>query len=409
MRSMLSSRLSRRRLVATAATVVAGALTGCRRRRDVVVAREGSVWYRDQGPVWSPESGAIAALRQWSNGDVEVVLVDPGTGGVRSLASPEPGPPGGLRSDGGNWAGLDNLAWRPDGTEICVPRAEWASEDGEARFVGVGLYSVRVAGAAVRPLAAHSPTYTFPYRWYRSPAWSADGLNLAFIGEDGVGRTLLRVIETRASSDVTEGALYDRYLSRDWPAWSPVGRRLCFRQGVLADPSADPIETVRVVERGSGRSERILRLAPDEGEVWVGKGMPAQKPTVTSLGWSPDGSRIACAVLPYPPDVRASAIWVLDPTVPDEPIVLRAQPGAAYVAPTWLEPGLLGVTEVMAGDIRAVRLRLDGTQQVVAGGLPSRDVAWSPDGRRIAVAGPVAPNRKRAALSTLRVLEIGKA
>ena len=176
-----------------------------------------------------------------------------------------------------------------------------------------GFFLANADGSGVRQVANDGP--------YFVPQWSADGTMVAttaVIGDEG---NMLTVIGTDGSRVARIAGVTDL-------RWSPVADALAI--------SSFPEPRLQVVSPGlrpgDGAGLDVRRLS-----------LPAGARRIAGFDWSPDGRRLAVA------------------------IVTGADPDAQ---PTlWLVPADGGPAEAVPGD----------------GRLPASSPAWSPDGRRIAV------------------------
>lgn len=171
---------------------------------------------------------------------------------------------GQLRLDTG---GLDAqmLALSPDGT-----RAVFSGWEDEADAHGA-LYSLDLADPAAEPerLLREDGADLI------QPAFSPDGLGLAYVRADHDGSTLWLADadgDNAERLDLDDSAL--DLANPRWPSWSPDGERLAF--------SADVDGQSEIFTMGSVDGEDLERLTEDDAE----DRHPA---------WSPDGSRLAFA------------------------------------------------------------------------------------------------------------------
>ena len=129
------------------------------------------------------------------------------------------------------------------------------------------IYGINADGTGIRPLAT-GPTRDF------DPAWSRDGLRLAFVSRQGAEHSL-SVINADGSGRTRIGTDEMAFGEIRTPSWSPDGDRLVFAASAVgAHPSESSIYTIKV----NGTGLRRLTNAP------YGDGHPA---------WSPDGTQIA--------------------------------------------------------------------------------------------------------------------
>jgi TolB protein len=209
----------------------------------------------------------------------------------------------------------------------------------------------------IAPLT-HSAAYE------RSPAWSPDGAQLAYLAVSDGQQTLWlmqangfgrRALITSAAGDPDTAAL----------AWSPDGRALAFTAQV-SDPAR---QAIFVLDLETGQQRQITI-----------SGINASAPA-----WSPDGRALAFSWSP----VANQEIFVADVNALDLPIstthVLRrltSDPGLDSM-PAWSPDGRsIAFFSTRDGDsnIYVIDLASGGLQRVTSD--PARDTApfWSPEG-----------------------------
>jgi gamma-glutamyltranspeptidase len=262
--------------------------------------------------------------------------------------------------------GVQDPAWAPDGRRLAFSFLDqiWvASPDGR------NSRAVRLKSTAVE----------------RDPAWSPDGRFIAFAEDTGGG------FDIAVSS--ADGRETRRITSSDgdarWPSWTRDGRIIFSRRDayrwrlhvvdaaggeprpLFADTAADDEREARVSPDGR-RVAYISDRESEDGEpdVWVADLKPGPRDRVTRTRvvrargiesaptWSPDGSRIAY-------------------------FAVREGVGSVWVA------GVEPPTGNGEGDERQPTLRPGEQPTLVSrrGGMP----AWSPDGKRLAIAEVPAP------------------
>jgi gamma-glutamyltranspeptidase / glutathione hydrolase len=265
----------------------------------------------------------------------------------------------------GQARGVREPAWSPDGRRLAFSHLDriWiAAPDGRS-------------GRALRAESTDTE---------RDPAWSLDGRTVVFAADNGHGFDLVAA---------PAGGGDSRQLTRlegdeRWPSWTADGRivfsyrqsgrwRLWVVDAAGGEPRALFADTASDNERQGRVSPDGKRIAyvsdrdSDDGDadLWVADLAPGARDRVTRTrlqrvrgaegfpSWSPDGSRIAFFAVRE----GVGSVWVVSaehtPTAPDADPVVRSRPA---------EPPVL------------VSRR---------GGAP----AWSPDGKRIAIANIPAP------------------
>lgn len=211
----------------------------------------------------------------------------------------------------------------------------------------------------------------------RDPAWSPDGRQIAFAADDGNGFDLFVAgADGRNVKRITDGAGDDR-----WPSWTRDGRIVFSRRANAFEPwrlhviNASGGDALVLFDDSGGDTEREARVSPDgsriayisdresaDGDVdlWLVQ-FPSEDSERTrrtrlsrvrgqegAPAWSPEGDRLAY----YAQREGRGSVWVIGVGTPDRAGGAISRPAEAPVL---------------------VSRR---------GGAP----AWSPDGRRIAIA-----------------------
>ena len=366
----------------------------------------------DTGPAFAPDGERIAFHSECEGGGVFVMGA---TGESRRKVA-----------DAGH-----DPAWSPDGRYLAVAREPLISP--LARRIQSVISVVDLTTGASRPLVEQDAV---------QPSWSPDGRRVAFWGlRGGLGGSGARDIWTVAA----EGGVpveVTNDVDVDWnPQWSVDGRRLYFassRSGTLnlwqilldpvtgrvlgrPEPATTPSRAVASfsLARSGGRiafearDERspLYRVAfdSDRGQL---SGTPelilGGSRAIDSLDLSPDGQRVVFTSRGLRENV----------------FVVRVD-GSGYRqltddefrnrGPAWSADGrVIGFYSNRSGRYEVWTLRPDGSNPEHLAGVDSGSLwypEWSPDGRRIAIAGtpttrlvdPARPDRQRVVLELPRL------
>ena len=200
------------------------------------------------------------------------------------------------------------------------------------------------------------------------PAWSPDGTRIAFVSDRGPGGWRFRLYTMAADGADVRRLVTDLSVAMQPPAWSPDGRSIAVIGGRQRDEGPG---LYLVHADGTG----FLRLAD----------------AVSGGAWSPDGTRLAFAQ----PESPGVALYTIAADSADARRVTTVPPWQTrYGAEAWIP------TVAWSPD-GAKLLHLCGYRQFcvvtrdgepVGSSLGGDWAVWSPDGKRIAVASPQAPD-----------------
>ena len=163
------------------------------------------------------------------------------------------------------------------------------------------------------------------------------------------------------------------------PRWSPTGDRLAFLATVGSGREAHP--QVFVMDATGGEARRLTSAA--EG--------------VQQFAWSPDGSTIAYAAADEPEKKTGIERFNDAFEVGDDDFLVTKAPTSTHV---WL----------VANESGAARRLTSGTWSLPVSfppGPPSSPIAWSPDGKSIAIAKVPTPHSGERSQSTVNIVDVG--
>lgn len=189
-----------------------------------------------------------------------------------------------------------------------------------------------------------------------APTWSPDAGRLAFASDEQGGLVIL-------DRDSTTRSLILDYENTALPAWSPDGRRIAFIAYEQVDTLSRFNRVAFVYDIETGVTRELL---------------PGHMHTAPI--WSPDGRYLTLF-----PDL--GQIRVIDADS-GETVLELASDNRAYRSPVWAPDGeSLAVVESRLGDPSLVRCFIDEgcTPPLTGEDVAPSSLAWSPDGRHIAL------------------------
>lgn len=253
-----------------------------------------------------------------------------------ATATPAPARLGPPRVLAGHTGPVAVLAWAPDGARFATTSGANGSPD----------TTVRLWDADGRPLAAvEEPALV------RTLAWSPDGRMLATGAADGT----VRLRDTAGAPRVTFDLAPDPVLSL---AWSPDGQLLA-------------IGGIAIGRRQAGALPGVVHLARPDGQVLAALSTQSTGGKFLHLAWSPDGQLLAAGAIDF-------RLWRADGT-----LVATLGGGVPAPAMAWSPDGRL----LAIGNENSAIAFYDTTGQPVgrlrANG-PVLGLAFSPDGATLA-------------------------
>lgn len=190
-----------------------------------------------------------------------ICAIDPTTGEVRQI------------TEGGDPKGPPR--WSPDRRSIAFHQQVGGKTD---------IFAMNVDGTNSRRIT-NSDEVTF----YRNPAWSPNGMQLAVeCGKPPIWDIcIVPVNGSAAPRKLTQGS--EAGYSSESPDWSPDGTRIAFQSNRDAVPSPGP--------RGTIRGYDIYLMTAEGREVRRLSTTPAGRATLNAA-WSPDGGKLVGCLHP---------------------------------------------------------------------------------------------------------------
>jgi TolB protein len=252
-------------------------------------------------------------------------------------------------------------AWSPDGMRIAFRRGRTDEPGGLMNRI----YLADADGSNVRTIYEGNGGEP---GGAGTPAWSPDGSQIAFAEIDG-----LRVMDADGSGVrlvVPNEEIHDCYATE--PSWSPYGTRLAF----AARCSGGDLGIFVVRPDGSDLKQLTGKVVVD------GSSLSDTPPYLdTYPTWSPDGSRIAFVRRLDEPPLAPASIYVMEADGSDATKVSDAPHNGFYeFAPTWSpDSSRIAFTDAVDGRIYQVNVDGTGLHPITEPGLDACCAAWQPD------------------------------
>jgi len=234
---------------------------------------------------------------------------------------------------------------------------------------------------SIRVDGTDSRRLTRTVQWETDPAWSPDGRRLVF----SRGRTHCHGGTCAGALDgslwvASAGGGAPRRLTHGyldrWPTWAPDGQRIAFVRQDCCDDA--PYDGVYVVGADGRGLRRVLATR------------------AAGVDWSPDGAAIA--VLGQPPEGGEMVLRLLDVTTGAASDV-DANGLGSPLAVAWSPDGR--TLAVVTGNGISLVARAGGTARRLVSAFYVTGVSWAPDGRRLAFNGSRERRRPRPELARL--------
>lgn len=272
-------------------------------------------------------------------------------------------------------------SWSPDSRRLAVVASGQES----------GAIEVVDADGAEPRVVAHARG------WVQGVAWSPRADTLAYVTLREPASWTLHTVEADGSNPRRLAGHERNRVTVAKPSWSPAGTRLAYTGGDDTFVVATKGASARLLRAGAWAP----RWSPDGRSVLLATGdalvaAPADGSSPVTIvdglidahaAWSPSGDRVAFSGVTLAGERRYYLYLV---SVASGRVVRIASKSVAD-APTWSPDGRSLAFATWEGEVRVVTLETGATRTVThLRDAEIRDLAWSPDGSRLAfVARPV--------------------
>jgi Tol biopolymer transport system component len=349
----------------------------CKKQESLPLMLKAGV-YLDVAPRWSHNEERIAFFRTTPSGSLQLYTTDSSLKKAAALTYPAMlNPDSPLTFQQGYLDDVQAPAWSADDKWICYPKLWW-TDDEKNRLPGSDLMISTENGIHLSE-DSHNKKCDIFYLYYRSAQWAPNNKRFAFVGEAGSGQTAIFVHPYPFLAPECELPMFDQYTDSDFPRWSPDGRWLAFRQGKLRAITANKIETISMLPLKKDMYPRSLNVS----QLISGC-------LVNGIAWSKDSRFLAVSVSTVSNDVKSISIWVYSL---DKNTWTRFSPkdGNGYYKMNWLDDNHLECVQSDGNQYNAVILSDNSAVPHVLFSIPTDDIDWSPDGRKLVCADPNVP------------------